>query len=78
MARSTRSRLRFDFRPVIEHMGLDQFIEQVGVGRIIEEIGIGRFIEHFGVRAFIDEIGIDRWLATLSPAERRELKRRLQ
>jgi hypothetical protein len=68
MARATGKRLLFDIRPAVEHLGLGHFIEQVGVDRVIEEIGD---------KELAKRVGIDRWLATLSPAKRRELKRRL-
>ena len=58
-----------DLRPVIEYVGLDRVIEQVGVERVIEQVGAKVFIKHFGLHGI---------LASLSPAERRELKRRLQ
>ena len=50
-------------------MGLDQVIEQVGHDRLINLMG---------EKEVIKRIGLDRWLANLSAAERREVKRRLQ
>jgi hypothetical protein len=35
-------------------------------------------IELMGEKEMVKRIGLDRWLANLSAAERRELKRRLQ
>jgi len=69
MARATRRRLNFDIRPAIESLGLDRVIEQVGLDRVIEQVG---------EKEVVKRIGLERWLAHLSPAERRELKRRLQ
>src|SRR5262249_15922853 len=69
MARATGKKLVFDIRPAIESLGLDRVIEQIGVDRVVEQVGGKEFIKQFG---------LDRLLASLSPAERRELKRRLQ
>ncbi|HEV3255372.1 MAG TPA: hypothetical protein VG013_00700 [Gemmataceae bacterium] len=78
MARTAGKTLNIDLRPAIEMLGLDRVIEQVGIDRVIEQVGIDRVIEHCGEKELIKRIGLDRWLANLSPAERRELKRRLQ
>jgi hypothetical protein len=87
MVRRTSKGLTIDLRPAIESLGLGQVIEQVGTKRVIEEIGSKRFIEEIGSKRFIEEIGSKRLfeeidledlLANLSPAKRRELKRRLQ
>jgi hypothetical protein len=69
MARIAGKRLNFDIRPAIESLGLDRVIERVGLDRVIEQVG---------AKELIKRIGLDRLLASLSPAERRELKRRLQ
>jgi hypothetical protein len=69
MARNTGRRLKFDIRPAIESLGLEEVIEQVGIDRVIEQVG---------EKELIKRIGMERLLANLSPAERRELKRRLQ
>jgi len=44
----------------------------------VEALGLDRIIEQVGEKEVIKRIGLDRWLANLSPAERRELKRRLK
>lgn len=62
---------------VIEQVGLDRVIEQVGLDRVIEQVGLDRVIEKVGEEKVIQRIGVDKLLATLSPAQRRELKRRL-
>jgi hypothetical protein len=71
---------------VIEQVGIDRVIEQVGIDRVIEQVGIERVIEHVGLerllkkvgeKEVIKRIGVERWLANLSAAERREVKRRL-
>jgi hypothetical protein len=69
MARTLGKRLKFDIRPAIESLGLDEVIEQVGIDPVIEQIG---------EKELVKRIGLDRFLASLSPKERRELKRRLQ
>jgi hypothetical protein len=87
MARAAGKALLFDIRPAIEMLGLDRVIEQVGLDRVIEQVGLDRVIEQVGLDRVIAEVGkkevikrisLDDWLANLSPAERRELKRRLQ
>jgi hypothetical protein len=62
-----------DIRPAVESTGLAEVTEQVGMDRIIDQI-----IEHVGVKELVKRIGIDNYLANLSPAQRRELKRKLQ
>jgi hypothetical protein len=62
-------RSKFDIRPAVESLGLDRFIEQVGLERLVEQMGKKELLKHFS----LDEI-----LTYLSPAQRRELKRRLQ
>jgi hypothetical protein len=69
MARAAGKALLFDIRPAIEMLGLAKVIEQVGLDRVIAEVG---------KKEVIKRIGLDDILANLSPAERRELKRRLQ
>jgi len=78
MARTTRREFRIDLRPAIENLGLMRVIEQVGVERVIREVGPDRVIEQLGEKEIVRRIGIDRFLANLSAAERRELKRRLR
>jgi hypothetical protein len=78
MARAMGKRLKFDIRPAIESLGLDEVIEQVGIDRVIEQVGIDRVIEQVGEKELIKRIGLDRFLASLSPRQRQELKRRLQ
>jgi hypothetical protein len=62
---------------VIEQVGLDRVIEQVGLDRVIEQVGLDRVIEQVGEKEVIKRIGIDRFVAALSPTERRQLKQRL-
>jgi hypothetical protein len=53
---------------------LDAVIRLVGAKRVIEEVGLQRVIEELGPKRLIEEIGLKRLLASLTPAERRELK----
>jgi hypothetical protein len=78
MARTLKKKLLFDIRPAIESLGLDRVIEQVGLDRVIEQIGLERVIEHVGEKHLIKEIGVERFVANLSPSEKKELKRRLE
>jgi hypothetical protein len=43
---------------------------------IVEAMGMHKVIEKLGERQLVEEIGIDRILANLTPAQRRELRRR--
>jgi hypothetical protein len=78
MARTAGKKFQFDFRPAIEHLGLNYVIEQVGIKPIIDEIGIKRVIEQVGTKRVLDEIGLEALLAHLTPSQRQELKRRLR
>lgn len=72
-----RRELFIDFRPVVKSLGLARVLESIGVERVIEQVGIDRVIETLGEREVVRRIGLERILANLSAAERRELKRRL-
>jgi hypothetical protein len=87
MASTAGRKVKLDLRPAIEYLGLDRVIEQVGLDRVIQQVGLERVIdrvglerviEQVGVKGVVKQIGMERLLASLSPAERRELKRRLQ
>jgi hypothetical protein len=69
MVRTKSKEFKFHVEPLVELMGMPELIKQMGVKRVIDEVGIKRVI---------DEVGLDAVLATLSPAQRRELKRKLQ
>ncbi len=86
MARTTRKKFQIDLRPAIEYMGFQSFLEQVGVERILEHVGVERILDCICrdptltrqvVRALVKRLGIDGLLAAMSPAQRRELRRRL-
>jgi hypothetical protein len=87
MASVAGKKVKLDLRPAIEYLGLDRVIEQVGLDRVIEQVGLDRVIEQvgpdrvieqLGAKEVVKRLGLDRLLASLSPADRRELKRRLQ
>ena len=63
MARATKE-LKFDLRPLIEHLGLKEVIRQLGLKQVIDEVGQERVVAEA--------------LEHLTPAQRRGLKRRLQ
>jgi hypothetical protein len=69
MGKTARKGFGFHLKPVIEEVGLKQVIEEVGVERVIEEVGLERIIK---------QLSVDELLAQLTPAQRRELKQRLQ
>jgi hypothetical protein len=68
MARTAGKELKIDLRPAIETLGLKYVLDQVGIDRLFDEAG----------DAAIKRMGIERVLATLSAAERREFKRHLE
>ena len=78
VARAAGKKVKLDLRPAIEYLGLHKVIEQVGIDRVVEQVGSGRFTEQVGEKAVVKWLGLEGFLANLSPAERRELKRRLQ
>jgi hypothetical protein len=77
MARASKKGLTIDFRPAIETLGLDYMLDQIGLDRLLEHVGADRLIEFVGEKEVLKRMGLDRLLANLSPADRRELKRRL-
>jgi hypothetical protein len=60
---------KIDLAPLLDFIDLEQAIELAGLDRVIE---------HFGKKTLLKKMSIDDLLENLSPAERRELKRRLQ
>ena len=67
-----------DLRPVIEKMGLREVIDQIGLDRLIEQAGVDQVLEQIDKKTIARCLTLDDILASLSPAERRELKRRLE
>jgi hypothetical protein len=78
MARATGKAPLIDLRPAIESLGLRYVLEQVGIDRVVAEVGAERLIEQLGDKEVVKRMGLERILASLSPAERLELKRRLK
>jgi len=78
MARATGKQLVFDIRPAIDSLGLGAVIEQVGLDRVIQEVGLEPVLQRFGKQEVAKRIGIEDYLASLTDAKRKELKRRLQ
>ena len=68
MAKRKREKLVFDFRPLVETLGMEGLIEQIGKKQVIE---------HLGKKRLLEELDVDEILANLPPAKRRELQRRL-
>ncbi len=69
MARRAKQGPVFDFRPVIEEIGLEGLIRQIGLKRMIEEMGPQRVIK---------EVGLKELVAKLTPEQREELRRLLK
>jgi hypothetical protein len=63
---------------VIDEVGVKRVIDEVGLKRVIDEVGVKRVIDEVGLKRVIDETGLDALLRNLTPAQRRELKRKLQ
>ena len=62
---------------IIETVGLKRTIETVGLKHTIEEVGAKRVLEEVGAKRVLEEMGPDWLLDNLTPAQLRELKRRL-
>jgi hypothetical protein len=69
MARIASREFKAHLEPLIELLGMEEVIQQVGLKRVLEQVGPQKVIE---------EMGLDWFLAKLTPAQRRELKRRLR
>jgi hypothetical protein len=63
---------------LVDEFGLNRLVDEFGLNRLVDEFGLDRLIEEAGKKEVVKRIGLDDFLANLSPAERRELKRRLQ
>jgi hypothetical protein len=63
---------------LIDQLGPKRLIEQLGPKRLIEHLGPERVLELMGPDKLVEKKGVDWFLAKLTPAQRRELKRRLQ
>ncbi len=78
MDKTKRRRTEPSLDYLIRTLGLDWLIRQAGAKHIIEHMGAKRVISELGVKRFIAEGGLDALLASLTPAQRRELKERLE
>jgi hypothetical protein len=50
----------------------------VGPDRLVEQLGPERVLEQLKLKKVVEDKGLDWLLTQLTPAQRRELKRRLQ
>jgi hypothetical protein len=78
MAKSARKELKWDLEPWVEYLGMDQVIRLLGRQRVLEELGQKRVLEALGPKKVLEEMGLDWLLSGLTPAQRRQLKQRLQ
>lgn len=78
MARKAGKRFKFDIRPVIDFLGLAEFIRQVGQERMLKAVAARIVKDKKTLNRVIERITLERIVANLSPAKRRELKRLLQ
>jgi hypothetical protein len=65
-------------KQVIDEVGLDRLIAEAGLKQVIDEVGLDRVIDEIGLDRVIAETGLEALIAKLTPAQRRELLRRLQ
>jgi hypothetical protein len=78
MARTSKREFKFHLEPLVELVGLEEVLRQLGPERVVEQLGSERVLELVGINKLIEEKGLDWWLTKLTPAQRRELKRRFQ
>jgi hypothetical protein len=87
MARTTNR--KFDFHiegfikafglgGLIDKIGLERIVEQVGTKKLVEELGTKKLVEEVGTKKLVEELGVDRIFASMSPAERRAFKRKME
>jgi hypothetical protein len=78
MAKTRQRGLQFDLRPIIEEMGFDKVIEQMGgKEKVLEYFGLKQKTKESARKQPIAEMEIETILANLTPAQRRQLRRRL-
>ena len=63
---------------LVKELGLKRVIAEVGADQVVAELGLDRVIAEVGLDRVIAEVGLDRVIGSLTPAQRRELKRRLR
>jgi hypothetical protein len=65
-------------KEVIDEVGLKEVLKEVGLKEVLKEVGLKEVLKEVGLRQVIESAGLDELIAHLTPAERRELKRRLR
>jgi hypothetical protein len=87
MARAKNKGPQFDFRPLIEDMGMRNLLEVMGIDEVIDAIGVEaavkrfggkRVLEAIGPEKLIDLMGVDWLVANLPPSQLKKLKERLK
>jgi hypothetical protein len=87
MARTRAKIPRLDFSVLLEDLGMKGLVEQLGVEKVIDaldvkttanRLGINRLVDAVGMENIVKERGVDELLAGLSPAQVKELKKRLK
>ena len=68
----------FHLKPFIDWVGMKEVVDQVGLKRVIDEVGIDQVIGQLAKDHKAKKKILARLLDGLSPAERAELKRRLE
>jgi hypothetical protein len=67
---------QLNLQPFVDWFGIEEVLKQVE--KVIQRVGLEKFIQQVGTKKVIEQIGVDRLLANLTPAQRREMKKRLQ
>jgi hypothetical protein len=78
MARRTGRGLTIDWRPAIKAGHLKEIVRQAGAKRLLQQFDARELVEFIGENEELRRETLDSLLRELSPAERRELKRRLE
>jgi hypothetical protein len=69
MAKTRTKTFGFNFEPLVEILGWEEVVRQLGRERLIQ---------YFGEKKIVEQMDVERLLASLSPSQRREMKRRLE
>lgn len=77
MAKTVSKKFWPRVEPLIELLGMEEFLRQVGHKSILEKLG-PRIVEKLGPKKVVEQLTADELFDSLTPAQRRELKRRLQ
>jgi hypothetical protein len=63
---------------LIDEVGLKRVVDEIGLKRVVDEIGLKRVVDEIGLKRVVDHLGVDALVEGLTPAQKRELKRKLE